>query len=288
VPTYFGALRCFQAWGVRLITVPVDQDGMDVDRVEFLLARYHPRFIYTVPTYQNPTGVTMSLARREQLLALAQKYQVPIVEDDPFSDLHFDQPPPPPIKALDSHGHVLYLGTFSKNLASGLRVGWLAAPRPVIELATQLNQATELQPNAVGQHLVVEFARQGWLEEMISQARSVYASRCRAMSAALRQHRLPDAQWREPLGGMSLWLELPEQVDAWDLLAETGRQGVVFLPGSLLYPTNGPRNVCRLSFSTPDVDAIERGITIVAANVRQLLNRPAEAGQKRLTSNPIV
>ena len=288
IPTYFGALLCFQAWGVRLIGVPVDKDGMDVGRVEFLLARYRPKFIYTVPTYQNPTGATMSLERRERLLALAQRYHVPIVEDDPFSDLYFGQPPPPPIKALDRHGHVLYLGTFSKTLAPGLRVGWLMAPSPVVERATLLNQATELQPNTTGQHLVVEFARRGWLEEQIEQARSTYGSRCRTMDTALRRHHLPGLRWTVPAGGMFLWLQLPEPVDAQVLLAETGGQGVVFLPGSLMYPADGLRHVCRLNFSMPDRDAIERGIAIIATALKRLLDTPVEALEGRVAAGPIV
>lgn len=288
VPTYFGALQCFQAWGVRLIGVPVDEEGMDIERVEFLLARYRPRFIYTVPTYQNPTGATMSLERRERLLALAQRYQVPIVEDDPFSDLYFHQPPPPPIKALDQHGHVLYLSTFSKNLATGLRVGWLVAPNPLIERATLLNQVTELQPNTIGQHLVVEFARQGWLDEQIESARSTYSARCQVMDAALQRHRLPDLHWVVPKGGMFLWLRLPERANAQALLVETGQQGVVFLPGSLTYPAGGARNVCRLNFSVPDQEAIEQGIATITAALDRLLRRPAEATGQRLANNPIM
>jgi 2-aminoadipate transaminase len=288
VPTYFGALSCFQAWGVRLIDVPVDKDGMDVGRVEFLLARYRPKFIYTVPTYQNPTGATMSLERREHLLALAQRYHVPIVEDDPFSDLYFGQPPPPPIKALDRHGHVLYLGTFSKTLAPGLRVGWLMAPSPIIERATLLNQVAELQPNTTGQHLVAEFARRGWLEEQIEQARSMYGSRCRTMDTALRHHHLPGLRWTVPTGGMFLWLQLPELVDAQVLLAETGRQGVVFLPGSLMYPADGPCHACRLNFSMPDHNAIERGIAIIATALKRLLDTPVEALEGHVAAGPIV
>ena len=288
VPTYFGALQCFQAWGVRLIGVPVDEEGMDVERVEFLLARYRPRFIYTVPTYQNPTGATMSLGRRERLLALAQRYQVPIVEDDPFSDLYFHQPPPPPIKALDRYGHVLYLSTFSKNLAPGLRVGWLVAPSPLVERATLLNRVTELQPNTAGQHLVVEFARQGWLEKQIGLARSTYRARCQAMDTALQRHRLPDLHWVVPEGGMFLWLRLPEQVNAQALLVETGQHGTVFLPGSLMYPAGGTSNVCRLNFSMPDQEAIEQGIATIAAALNRLLRRPAEAPGQRLADSPIV
>jgi len=288
IPTYFGALQCFQSWGVRIIGVPVDQAGMDVERVELLLARYRPRFIYTVPTYQNPTGATMSLARRERLLALAQQYQVPIVEDDPFGDLYFDEPPPPPIKALDRYGHVLYLGTFSKNLAPGLRVGWLIAPSPVVERAALLNGLAELHPNTVGQHLVVEFAQRGWLEEQIGQARATYSARCRAMDAALKRHRLPGMRWTMPEGGLFLWLQLPERVSAQDLLAETAQQGVVFLPGSLMYPGDGPRNVCRLNFSIPDQKAIERGIATIASTLKRLLRRPAETSEEQRIAGPIV
>jgi len=288
IPTYFGALQCFQSWGVRIIGVPVDENGMDVGRVELLLARYRPRFIYTVPTYQNPTGATMSPERRERLLALAQRYQVPIVEDDPFGDLYFDEPPPPPIKALDSHGHVLYLGTFSKNLAPGLRVGWLVAPRPVVERATLLNGIAELHPNTVGQHIVVEFARRGWLDEQIAQARAVYGTRCRVMDAALHRHRIPGLRWTAPEGGLFLWLQLPEQVNAEDLLAETAQQGVVFLPGALMYPADGPRNVCRLNFSMAGREAIERGVATIAGGLRSLLRRPAETAGKRLVAGPIV
>jgi len=288
VPTYFVGLQCFQSRGVRIIGVPVDEEGMDVERVELLLARYRPRLIYTVPTYQNPTGATMSLKRRERLLALAQQYQVPIVEDDPFGDLHFDVPPPPPIKALDRHGHVLYLSTFSKSLAPGLRVGWLVAPSPVVQRAARLNGMAELHPNTVGQHLVVEFARRGWLEELINRARNSYKARCLAMATALQRRRLPGMRWAVPAGGMFLWLQLPEQVDVQNLLAETMKQGVAFLPGSLMYPTGGPRNVCRLNFSVPDEQAIEQGIATIVTVARRLLRQPTLTPEGQVVSGPIV
>jgi DNA-binding transcriptional MocR family regulator len=287
-PTYFGALQCFQSWGVRIIGVPVDERGMDVERAELLLARYRPRFIYTVPTYQNPTGATMSLERRERLLALAQQYQIPIVEDDPFGDLCFDEPPPPPIRALDDHGHVLYLSTFSKTLAPGLRVGWLMAPSPVVERAALLNGMAELHPNTVGQHLVVEFAQRGWLEEQIGQARTTYKTRCQVMEDALKRHRQLGLRWTAPEGGLFLWLQLPEQVSAQDLLAKTMQQGVVFLPGSLMYPADGRRNVCRLNFSIPDNEAIQQGIGTMGGALRQLLRRPVETPEEQAVSGPIV
>jgi DNA-binding transcriptional MocR family regulator len=287
-PTYVGALQSFLAWGVRIIGVPVDEQGMDVDRAEFLLARYHPRFIYTVPTFQNPSGSTMTLERRERLLELSQQHQVPIIEDDPFWELYFDEPPPPPIKALDRYGHVLYLSTFSKTLAPGLRVGWLVAPAPVVDRVAMLNGVTELLPNTVGQHLVEEFARRGWLDEQLIAARTTYASRCRAMDGALTSHRIPGANWTLPGGGVFLWLQMPEGVDAQELLDETGQQGVVFLPGHHMYASDGPRNTCRLCFSVPGEEEIEKGVAVIASALKRLLLRPTEPSRERVASGPVV
>lgn len=275
-PTYFGALQAFRVQGLRAIGVPVDRDGMDVSRVEALVARYRPRFIYTIPNFQNPTGATLSLERRQRLLAIAQRYQVPIVEDDPLGDLWFQEPPPPPIKALDERGHVIYLGTFSKSLAPGLRVGWLVAPRPVVDMALLLRRVADLQSNTAGQYLVVEFARRGWLDEGIALARTIYGARCRAMDEALRQHMPRGVEWLVPGGGLYLWLRLPEGVDGHRLLQEAGREGVVFLPGRVFYPSAGPRNVCRLNFTWVPEEAIERGMAILGRALRKQMRSPWE------------
>lgn len=283
-------LRLFTEPGDTVITEAPTyyRNGMEVERVEFLLARYRPRLIYTGPTYQNPTGCTMSLERRQKLLTLAQRYQVPIIEDDPFSELYFDEPPPPPIKALDDAGHVLYLGTFSKCLSPGLRVGWLVAPQPVAKLATLLRRATDLQPNTLGQHLVIEFARRGWLDEHVAAARASYANRCQAMDAALRRHLPRGAKWHTPGGGLFLWLELPEQVAAHELPSETGQQGVVFLPGRFLYPTNGRQNVCRLNFSVPDEESIERAVAVLGSALCKLLCREVGVVAEQTLVSPAV
>jgi len=288
VPTYYVALQSFLSRGLRILGVPVDEHGMDVERVELLLSRYRPRLIYTVPTYQNPTGATMSLERRERLLALAQQYQVPIVEDDPFGDLHYDTPPPPPIKALDKHGHVLYLSTFSKSVAPGLRVGWLIAPDPVADRAAQLNGMAELHPNTMGQHIVAEFAERGRLNKLVSRARTTYRARSQAMDRALRDARLPDVRWTLPGGGLFVWLELPKSIDASHLLERTLDRGVAFLPGGLMFPTGTPRNVCRLNVSVPDEAAIERGIGVLATCVKQLHRRPLDPRKVQEVVGPIV
>jgi len=198
------------------------------------------------------------------------------------------EPPSPPIKALDEAGHVLYLGTFSKCLSPGLRVGWLVAPRPVVEAATLLRRVADLQPNTLGQHLVVEFARRGWLDEHVTAVRAAYADRCQALDAALRRHLPSDARWHTPGGGLFLWLELPEHVAAHELLSKTGQQGVVFLPGRFLYPTNGRRNVCRLNFSVPDREAIKRAAAVMGQAVRELMRAEAETGAEQSVSGSIV
>jgi 2-aminoadipate transaminase len=158
----------------------------------------------------------------------------------------------------------------------------------LIERAVLLNRVAELQPNTVGQHLVIEFARRGWLDEQIELARRTYRARCQVMDAALRRHRLPDLRWVVPDGGMFLWLRLPEPVNAHDLLVETGRLGVVFMPGSLMYPAGGPRNFCRLNFSVPDQEAIEQGVTAIAAALKRLLRQPVMAADQQLATSPIV
>ena len=162
------------------------------------------------------------------------------------------------------------------------------APEPVIEQVVLLNRVTELQPNTLGQHMVAEFERRGWLEEQIRLARSAYSTRCQAMDAALQRHRPPDLRWAVPEGGMFLWLHLPEQVNAQDLLVETGRQGVVFLPGALMYPNSSVRNVCRLNFSMPNPAAIEQGIATLTAALNRLLRRPTQAPSQRPADRPIV
>ncbi|MDQ7841194.1 MAG: PLP-dependent aminotransferase family protein [bacterium] len=287
-PTYLGAIDTFQAEGLRVIGIPVDRDGMDVDQAEFVVARYRPRFIYTVPTFQNPTGTTMSLERREKLLGIARRYQVPIIEDDPFGDLYFDEPPPPRLKALDGSGHVLYLGTVSKVLASGLRVGWLVAPQPVVEAAARLKALSDSQPVSLSQHLVLEFMGRGWLDEHVDTMRAIYASRYRAMDAALRRHLPREASWTPPGGGISMWVELPQQVGAQELLDAAAPRGVVFLPGHYLYPGGGPSNTCRLNFSVPDEHEIGRGVEAMGSALRQVMRRRTQAPAERAVPGPIA
>jgi 2-aminoadipate transaminase len=287
-PCYFGALQAFQARGLRVIGIPVDSDGMKVEQLEFHLARYRPRLIYTVPTYQNPSSVTMSQERREKLIALAQRYQVPIIEDDPFSELYFHEPPPPPIKALDRTGHVIYLGTFSKDLGPGWKVGYLVAPHPVVKMALRLRRASDPRSGTASQLIVLEFCERGWLDEHLEILRRTYAPRCQTMQTSFQRFLPRAAQWQEPAGGMFFWLELPRGISAHDLLIEAGKSGVVFVPGGLMYPSNPRQDVCRLSFSAVDHKDIEEGIKILGSALRQLTRREPKRAAEETIPGPIV
>src|SRR5438132_4996017 len=174
VPTYLGAIQAFRALGARVIGVPIDSDGIRTDLLESILARHRPRLSYTLPTFQHPTGVVMSPERRRRLLLLAKRYQTPILEDDPYGEIYFEDRQPPPLKALDSSGQVLYLSTFSKILAPGLRVAWLAAAEPLIERLSLHKQIFDLNTNAIGQWAVSEMLRRNLLDDHLAMLRQQY------------------------------------------------------------------------------------------------------------------
>jgi DNA-binding transcriptional MocR family regulator len=287
-PSYLGVLQVFQAAGVRLLTVPLDEQGARVDLLEPILDRSRPKLIYTLPTFQNPTGVTLSLERRYQLLALAQRYQVPILEDDPYGELRYEGTPVPTLKALDRYGHVLYLSTFSKMLFPGLRLGWLAAPEPVIERLALIKQLTDLHTNTLGQWSLAEFCRQGLLDKHLARLREIYPRRRDAMRAALKRHCPPDMMWNRPEGGFYLWCRLPQGLHARELLAEAARRQVAFIVGEAFHVDGGGREWMRLNFTYHTEETITDGVKRLGQAMETLLQtqrvQPAEA----LSLRPIV
>ena len=184
-PTFFGAIRIFRNAGARLVGVPVDERGIRTDILEIVLQRFRPRLIYTLPTCQNPTGVTMALERRRELLQLAQRFRTPVLEDDPYSDLAYDAPPPPSLFATDPSGSVLSLGSFSKTLFLGVRIGWIVAPRRVLDAFTRMKQYTDLHTNTPAQFLVDRMLREGVYEEHLRVVRARYAARRDVMIRSL-------------------------------------------------------------------------------------------------------
>jgi len=241
--------------------VPIDKDGIRTDLLEPLLVRHKPKFIYTLPTFQNPSGDTMSLERRYQLLKLSYKYQVPIVEDDPYSELRYDGAPIPALKALDKHGYVIYLSTFSKVLFSGFRIGWVAAPEQVLNKFAHLKQLTDLHVNTPGQAVMDRFLRYGYYDEHLKGIRKDYSRKRDIMLEALDKYALPDLNWNRPEGGYYIWCRLPGKVVQTKMIVKAAEKGVSYVPGDGCYP-NGTQgeSYARLNFTFCSPDNIREGI----------------------------
>jgi DNA-binding transcriptional MocR family regulator len=272
-PSYLGALQIFSAAGTRLLGVPLDEEGMRLDILENILIRYRPKLIYTLPTFQNPSGCTMVPRRRLRLLELARRHRVPIVEDDPYGELYYNGQPPFPLLTLDQDGYVIYLSTFSKILFPGLRLGWVAAPRPVVERLSQIKQLADLHCSTLIQGAVHEFCQRGALDKHLDRVRDLYRQRRDAMLAALTKHGPAGLEWDEPQGGFNLWCRLPPGLKARQLMAEAARQSVALVPGEVFYPDGGGQEEMRLNFSCPPVALIEEGIQRLSAAMATLMRR---------------
>ena len=259
-PTFFCALQVFRATGAKVVPVPVDAHGMRVDILDSLLARYRPKLIYTLPTFQNPSGAIMSLDRRRQLLELAYRYQVPILEDDPYSELRLEGEALPSLKSLDRHGHVIYLSTFSKMLFPGLRIGWLAAARPVVRQFALAKQLTDIHSNNLAQWQIDGFLRRGLLESHLARTRDEYRHRRDVMLDCLDQLAPASLTWNRPKGGIYLWCGLPPGVASSRLMAAAARQKVAFVPGEAFHASGGGQDYIRLNFSLPSPERIQDGI----------------------------
>ena len=251
-PSYLGALEVFRRAEARLLGVATDGEGMRTDLLEGLLARHRPKLIYTLPTFQNPSGLVMSPARRLALLELARRHQVPIVEDDPYRDLAYDGTPPPPLAALDPlgrQGGTIFVSSTSKVLFPGLRVGWIAAPEEVIHRLALAKQSADLHSGTPGQWIVDRFLREGHLDRHLAGVRPHYSARRDAMLAALAPGAALGLRWARPPGGFYIWCTLPPTVAAGRLLAEAAREGVCFLPGSACFAEESATGHLRLNFT---------------------------------------
>src|SRR5579859_91426 len=273
VPTYLGAIQTFRALGARVIGVPTDNEGMRVDLLESILARRRPRLIYTMPTFQNPTGVVMSTERRRRLLLLAKRYQIPVLEDDPYSEIYFEGKAPQPLKALDTRGHVLYLGTCSKILAPGVRVAWLAAPELMIERLSLHKQIFDLNTNALGQWVVSEILRRDWLEGHLATLRQRYRQKRDVMLDAIKTFWPATVRVNQPTGGFHLWCRLPAEIRARTLLREAAHDQVAFVIGEPFHADGGGHQHIRLSFSSPDEEQIVKGIERLGLAMQRIMAR---------------
>ena len=285
-PTFVGAIQAFTAYQARFLTVPIDHDGLRVSLLEDAL-REKPKFIYVLPNFQNPTGVTLSLERRRRLVELASRYGVPIVEDDPYGQLRYDGAHVAPLVRIDAEvrgcahgeralrGGVLYVGTLSKTLAPGLRLGWIVAPGEVIARLAQMKQGTDLHTGTFVQMLAYETARGGFLDGHVRRIRAVYRERRDAMLGALAREFPPGVRWSRPEGGLFLWVTLPPGVDSAAMLQDALAEKVAYVPGTTFFPGGGGDNSFRLNFSYCRPEIIREGIRRLGAVVRRACRRLA-------------
>lgn len=264
-PSYLAALQVFSGYEVDFAVVPSDDDGMRVEELPEVVARAGrlPKLIYLVTDFHNPKGTSLSLARRRALLAFATAHRIPILEDDPYGELRFAGTRPPSLAALDSGGEdgvVLQLGTFSKTLAPGLRIGWLVGPPSLIRAATTAKQAADLHSAPVAQRAAAALLERFDYDAHLGSIRAVYGERCRAMLGSLARHLPPGSRWTRPEGGLFLWVRLPDGLRADDLFDAAVAEKVAFVPGSPFFAGTPQHEYLRLNFSNRPPDLIEVGM----------------------------
>ncbi|MBL8290018.1 MAG: PLP-dependent aminotransferase family protein [Rubrivivax sp.] len=266
-PTYLGALQAFAPFEPEFRAVEGDDEGPDA---QALAAARGARFMYLLPTFPNPSGRCLSAARREALASAALAAGVPVVEDNPYGDLWFDAPPPPPLAALLGDAAV-YLGSFSKVLAPGLRLGYVVAPKPLYPKLLQAKQAADLHTPGFNQRVVFEVIRNGFLRQHVPTIRARYKAQRDAMRGALAAHLPPGCRFNTPVGGMFFWVELPRSLDATALLPRAVERGVAYVPGAPFFVGGAHAHTLRLSFVTVPPPSIDEGVRALGAVVREAL-----------------
>lgn len=276
-PTYLGALQAWNAYGVKYVSIPYDVDGMRTDLLEAQL-RTGVKFIYVLPNFQNPTGVTLSHQRRMQLIEIADAYGVPIIEDDPYGQLRYEGEHIPPVVVLDDEtrskefpiysGNVIYTSTFSKILAPGLRVAWVVAPSEVITKLVQAKQGCDLNTSTINQYLTYEVANGPWMKTHIQAIRETYKERRDVMLKALETYMPEGVNWTHPKGGLFLWVTTPEGTDTKDIFKSAIDRKVAFVPGHSFHPLGGGENTMRLNFSCMKPELIDEGIKRLAEVIK--------------------
>jgi DNA-binding transcriptional MocR family regulator len=268
-PTFLATIQCFRLYGAELISAPIDANGVQVDKLEALIAEHRPKFVYLIPTFGNPSGAMLSLERRKRVLELAVQYQTLIVEDDPYGDLYFNAAPPPSLLALSagvpgSRELLAHCGSLSKVLSPGLRVGWMIAPDELLGKATMCKQFSDAHTSTFAQATAAQYLKAGRMPATLANVRKVYAERALAMGNALRRELGDAIEFVQPQGGLFVWARLTGaggKVAIGGELAKRGiEKGVAFVPGAPFYANNPDLSTLRLSFATADLAKIEEGV----------------------------
>jgi 2-aminoadipate transaminase len=273
-PTYPGAVPAFSAYQADVVQIEMDSDGMRVDELEATLERLdregrRPKFIYTIPNFQNPAGVTLSLPRRKRLVEVAHERELLVLEDNPYGLLRYEGEPLPTLYALDRGEFVIYLGTFSKILSPGIRIGWAVAPGPVHQKMNLGKQESDLCSSSLSQLFVTQYFSEGDWHEYVLSLRDIYRRRRDTMLDALAEHFPAEARWTHPQGGLFLWATLPDYIDTTDLLARALQSNVAFVPGRAAYLDGRGGSAMRLNFSGVDEHAIREGVRRIGEVVRE-------------------
>ena len=275
-PSYLGALQAFRLFQARIAAIPSDEDGIRTDALREALRRQKPAFLYIMTNFQNPTGVSLSLDRRHELLEIAKEHELLIIEDDPYGELVFEGEKLPSLYSLGRGENVVYLSTFSKTIAPGLRVAFAAASSEIIGKLTMAKQGTDLQTNTLGQYIVNEYLESGRHQEHIDLIRRTYGARRDCMLAALKKHLPGSTTWNRPRGGMFLWLAFPPGTDSKDLLLRCIEHNVAFVPGQEFFPDGSGAHTARLNFSNASLENIEEGIRRIGAVLRDTAGHAEE------------
>ncbi|RKX24121.1 MAG: aminotransferase [Candidatus Zixiibacteriota bacterium] len=269
-PTYLGALQAFNFYRARYATVEMDDDGMIVDKVEAQIKKYNPKLIYAISNFQNPTGVTMTLERRQRLVEIAAEYNIPIVDDDPYGGIRFMGEPVPAMKSFGGDG-VMSLGTFSKLIAPGFRIGWINAPDAAVAYFEKVKQSADLHTSTLTQYIIFEFLKQGLLDEHIENIKENYRAKRELMIKTMEETFPEGVTWTHPEGGLFLWVKLPEHLSAKELLPKAVAQKVAYVYGEPFYANGGGANTMRLNFSNCTHEGIVEGITRLSKILKEAI-----------------
>jgi 2-aminoadipate transaminase len=264
-PSYLGALQAFSAYQPDPVVIPVDDEGMRVDILEEKLKELGPngaKFIYTIPNFQNPAGVTMSLERRKRLIELSHEYNIPVIEDDPYGRLRYEGEPIPPMKSMDPN--VIYLGTVSKVFAPGMRIAWIVAPKPLLAKLNLCKQGADLCTSAFDQVMCEHYFKDTDWRSTMEKTRKIYIERRQAMLDALEEFFPEEATWTHPEGGFFVWVTLPPYFDTEQMMSAALEHGVAYVPGTNCYPDGQGRHSMRLAFCYEEPEKLREGIKRLA------------------------
>lgn len=287
-PTFFPAFQAFRAVGARVMGIPVDKNGIQIDALEQLLQRYRPKLIYTMPTFQNPTGIEMDIERRRRLIELAYKYKVIIVEDDAYGELRYDGCFMPTLKSMDSEGYVIYLSTFSKTVYSGLRLGWMVGHSKAIKRFAAAKQIMDLHSNSLSQWIIEGFIKNG-INDHIDKIRKEYRFKRDKMCESLKKQDIKGLEWNVPNGGYYLWCKLPLGVSAERLVSKAAKKKVAFVPGSAFFTDGQGDEFVRLNFTFASIGDIEKGIERFCNAIKETIDdREENEDESVFEISPII